>query len=223
MTDKQDYTIDEKVLPQALEAFNAGKESFEGFCAAAKILYRVEPEIFKAAFAKQRIGAARDAGFVALQKQAAGKTVTKPILALLELGAKFVTDHTIHEVKKGEEIVVAGYTPKVSFVVELIPGVDGKPAKGAIQVVLGAIRTRASKGGTKSPNSRISAFVAWDKTGSKKGDKFKVVKVKDSNGKLSGYKVDGRIVKKGGLTDYLVKMYPNSATVQKLRDYGQVN
>ncbi len=133
---------------------------------------------------------------------------------MLKKGAKFITENTIEEKKKGDKVIQEGYTPKLTFVVEL----DGD--KGVLKVISGK-KSKRSANGTVGSNSRISAFNAY-KRGKKAGDTFKVEKA-DEGGK-KGFRVDGRFVpsrgKGGGLAGFILKTQGDSKTAEILRNYG---
>lgn len=90
--------------------------------------------------------------------------------------------------------------------------VDGEKAS----LTVGKARKARSKNGEISPNSRKSAWVAYQ-AGVKAGDTFTIVKAE------KGYKHGDRFIparQNGGLARYILKMFPESNTATDLRKYG---
>lgn len=205
------FEIPAAVMPMALAASAKGEKDLAQFASAAEGILGVKAAIFLSAFQGIRVEAERSEAVKVIEAAAAGYSVPNGMLKVLKMGVDFTTKYTIAEQKDGETVKVAGYTPRLTFMVEMAE--DGT---ASLKVNAGSIGVRASKGGTKADSSRISAFEAW-KRGVKGGDTFKVVK----DGK--SYKVDGRIVpgrKNGGLTGFILKVHPNSKTAAILKDYG---
>jgi len=210
------FTIPQEIMPSTLAAYAKGKKDFDAFANVAITMFQGVTAIqFKAAFESVRAEAARAGDFATLASDAKGYTVPAKLKKIVLSGQDFVKKHSIPEKKKGDKVVTPAFTPKIQFLLEI----DGDNV--TLAVVQGRIGKRSANG-TVGANSRISAFVAWER-GKKKGDTFKVVKVKDSEGKVKGYKVDGRPVAsrgKGGLATYILKMHPKSHTTAILVNYG---
>lgn len=118
-----------------------------------------------------------------------------------------------------------GEKGKVTFT--LVPTKNDKDKVTGATVSVSVGSKRGATGGTKSKNSRTSAWVAIQR-GVKGGDSLKFSKVMgDKNGKkvCTGYTDDAknkRPIPSGKLTEYLGKVYPNSKAVAILKEYGQL-
>jgi len=207
------FKIPADIMPSLLEAHASGKKDFDGVIAGVVMLYKVTAIQARAAFKADLAGAQRDASLESLRKEAVGYAIPPKLLKLVIAGEKHIADHSIVEVKKGDKVITESFTPKLTYIVTVEEG------KAKLEILSGKVGKR-SKDGAVGSNSRISAFVAWER-GAKKGDKFKVVKA-DSDGK-KGYKVDGRFVPsrgKGGLAAFILKVHAKSHTAKILTDYG---
>lgn len=220
-----EFVIDKLVLPQALNAWNKSPKTFKSLAGMAEAFWGVSAEVFTAAFHNQRAQAQREAGFATLLDTVSKVNVTKGILNTLEIGQAWIVENTIQEVKDSAGVVTTkGFTPKLSWSIEYTPKSDEDSsglawnASAKLVCSIGAKRrgTRAVKEGDKK--GRISAFVAWDKHGSKgeNADTFQIEKVE------GGYKVDGRIVAKGGLTKFLLSVHGDSKTIRKMKEYPEM-
>lgn len=214
-----DFSIPNDVLPQALKAWNDSPKTFKSMAAMAPTFFGVDSDTFTTAFHKVRADVARAEGFKTLTDTVGKVNVTKGILNTLAIGQEWIEENTILEVKDSEgKVTTPGFVPKLSWSIEYTPsnGEDSKPVAKLVCSIGAAKRTRrVSKEGDK--RGRISAFVAWDKTGKVQGDTFKIEKTS------GGYKVDGRFVGKGKLTGFLLKVYPNSKTIEKMKQYPEMN
>lgn len=211
------FQIPQEIMASTLEHHAKGEKAFITFSKVAVTMFKGISDIqFRAAFEMVRADAARIESFGQLEKEAKGYKVTSKLISILQDGAAHVKTYSIAEVKKGDKVVTESFTPKLTYILELT-GEDTVTLK----VIDGKIGKRSANG-TVGSNSRISAFIAWGR-GAKKGDTFKVVKVTNSEGKVTGYKVDGRAVAsrgKGGLSAYILKMHPKSETTKILVSYG---
>ncbi len=208
--------LNEAILKTARAALEKGETAFGLYCDSVPGVRGCTKAQVIAEFNTAKLQAERGDSFKALSKKCEGYKVPKSVISLLLAGAKHVADYTVAEVKDGDTVTTEGFTPKLTFIVELAAKEKADDEdKGIFKVLSGRVGTRAAKGGKVGGKSRISAFIAWEKTGKVKGDGFKILKTD------GGYKVDGRFVQKGKLTAFLVKVHPKSHTVQKLRDYGQ--
>lgn len=213
------FQIPSDVLPQALKAYNDSPKTFKAMANMAPTFFGVDSDTFTKAFHKVRADASRAEGFKTLSETVAKAGITKGILNVLAQGQAWVEENTIQEVKdKDDNITTAGFVPKLSWSIDYVPA-NGEDSKAVAKLVcsIGAARRprRVSKEGDKK--GRISAYVAWDKTGKVQGDTFNIVKCD------GGYKVDGRFVNKGKLTGFLLSVHPNSKTIEKMKQYPEMN
>lgn len=213
------FQIPSDVLPQALKAYNDSPKSFKSMAAMAPTFFGVDSDTFTKAFHKVRADVARQEGFKTLSEAVGKAGITKGLMNILAQGQTWIEENTILEVKdSADKVITAGFVPRLSWAIEYTPsnGEDSKAVAKLICSIGGAKRTRrVSKEGDKK--GRISAYVAWDKTGRDQGDTFKIEKC------TGGYKVDGRFVAKGKLTGFLLKVYPNSKTIEKMKQYPEMN
>lgn len=236
MTDSTTETTPEttpdfsSILPIALKRFAKGKDAFDKYCGGVAQMYDCDESVFRAYFVTAQMTAARDSDFATFSKRVDGWRATKSLVAILKSGTEFITAHSIAAVKEDDKVITPASTPRLSYSLTFVPGIeevktDGKVTTAAkadsviLKVTQGRASTRSSSGGTKK--GRISAFVAWKSV--KADEDFTIVQTKDSNKKVNGYKVDGRWVAKGGLTKFLKDVYPTCATLDKMRQYPEMN
>lgn len=155
----------------------------------------------------------------ALEEQASKLALSqKTLLALATAADAYIAEH-------GEE----GQSVKFSLSFNTTTDEEtGEESYASASVKLSLSSARAKKGGKKSSKSRKSAFQAWKETKGK--DSFKLESVQetgdDGKKKTVGYKDTSvsppRFVKRGELTKYIGKVYPNSLTAATLKEYGQL-
>lgn len=213
--------------------FAKGADAFDAYAVMVpKVCGGTEDE-FRTAFADFRAAAERGISLKSIEKDLAAFKVTKSIIKELAKGHAHITKFTITEEKDDDgKITTPGFTPKLTYVLEYIPEVEevkndkdeitteAVAASAIIKVIAGKVSTRSVGKGEKK--GRVSAFVAWEKTGKKQGDTFVILKTKGSDGKVDGYKVDGRFVGKGKLTKFLLDVHPNSKTIAHMRSYPEM-
>lgn len=206
--------IPEAILGKALEAHAKGKKAFDSFLGVVEMAMGCSPKVFRDSFEAVRVKAQSDADISKVRTLAEQYKIPAGLQKVVKAGQAYIAKYTVEEKKEGDKVVTEGFTPRLTYVVT----VEGDEMK--LEILSGKVGKRSANG-TVSSNSRISAFVAWQR-GFKAGDTFKVVKLTEA-GKVTGYKVDGRVVAsrgKGGLVQYILKMHKDSNTARILRDYG---
>ena len=218
----RDYS---SVMEMALAASKKGKKEFDKHASAVPVVCGGTVKEWLAHWEIARQAAQRDASVKTIEARCAAYPVPKKLLAILQAAHEHCDEFKVAEVKDGDKVVTPAFLPRLAFTMTFVPEEGDKAAHGIVKVTSGKVTTRASKGGTKGENSRISAFTAW-KTGKKRGDTFVVTQEKNSEKKVCGYKVyaskddtTGRYVVKGKLTEYFLAQYPKSETIAYMRTY----
>lgn len=209
----------------AMTKFDEGTEAFDAYASLVPQVCGGTETDFRSAFEAFRQSALRTESLKVIEKDADSYKVPKSLISRLAKGHAYISEFTISEVKDDDgKVITPAFTPKLTYIIEYIPatgeGDDAKPESAKLRVIAGKVSTRSVGKGEKK--GRISAFVAWDKTGKAQGDTFVIIKTKGNDGKVDGYKVDGRFVGKGKLTQFLLKMHPNSKTVAHMRTYPEL-
>lgn len=225
--EKADFS---KIMGRANIKFALGADVFDAYADIVPDVCGGTKEEFLAAFADFRLAAERDISLKTIEKDVIAYKVPKSLITKLAKGQDHIAQFTITEVKDSDgKITTPGFAPKLMYVLEFIAEVEevknakgeitteAKAANAILKVISGKVTTRTTGKGDKK--GRISAFIAWKNTGKKQGDTFVIVPTKGSDGKVDGYKVDGRFVAFRKLTSFLLAVYPDSHTIAHMKSY----
>jgi len=224
--EKADFS---KIMGRANIKFAEGKDVFDAYAAIVPDVCGGTEAEFRSAFAMFRQKAERDVSIKSIEKDLTSYKVPVSIVKKLAKGNDHITKFTVAPIKDAEgKVTTPGYTPKLTYVVEFIPGTEEKknddgeviaPAKAdsaKLKLIVGKVSTRSTGSGTKK--GRISMLNAW-KFGKKKGDKFKLEACDGGTKYYAEGDTLGRFVKKGELTGYLKRVEGDSETIKHAASY----